>query len=95
MSDHKEIIADALKIARKAEIRVFCSECQGGNNTIWKGSLIDWGIIMSQDAKKDADIPQWAQYAWRHQQAHGHTIMVQYPSQCVPMFDPLRLKTYE
>lgn len=69
------------------DVRVFCPQCKNGNNWIWKGGLIDWGIEMSKEAKKSSDIPQWAQYAWRHQQAHGHIIMVEYPNRTVPLFN--------
>ena len=72
------------------DVKVFCAQCQDGNNTIWKGGLIDWGIEMSKNAKKTSDIPEWAQYAWRHEQAHGHTIMVEYPERTVPLFDSLK-----
>lgn len=72
------------------DVRVFCPQCQGGNNAIWKGGLIDWGLEMSKEAKNPADIPAWAHYAYRHEQAHGHTVMVEYPDRTVPLFDLLK-----
>lgn len=80
------------EIKKDYDVRVFCPVCQNGNNMIWKGGLIDWGIMMSKNVKKSSEIPKWAQYAWRHQQAHGHIIMVEYPSRTVPMFDIFLLK---
>ena len=58
-----------------AEVRVFCPVCKGGHNAIWAGSLIDWGLQLRQEA-----VPEWAQYAHRHERAHGHRVMVKYPS---------------
>ena len=72
------------------DVRVFCPQCRGGDNAIWKGNLIDWGIQMGREAKKSSDIPEWAQYANRHERAHGHIVMVEYPTRTVPLFNPPR-----
>jgi hypothetical protein len=74
------------------EVRVFCPQCGGGDNAIWKGSLIDWALQMGKEAKNNKDIPAWTHYAYRHEQAHCHTVMVEYPNRIVPLFDPLRVK---
>jgi hypothetical protein len=67
-----------------AEVRVFCPICKDGKNAIWHGSLIDWGIELSK-----SKVPDWAQYASRHEKAHNHRVMVQYPSgQIVPWLAP-------
>ena len=75
------------------DVRVFCPQCRGGDNAIWKGGLIDWGLEMRKEAKHSVDVPAWAQYAKRHEVTHGHTVMVEYPDRIVPLFDPLRRKT--
>ena len=69
-----------------AEVRVFCPICKNGKNAIWYGDLIDWGLELSKgDAKTSKDIPEWYKYAVRHEQAHGHKIMVKYPDKIVPL----------
>lgn len=71
----------------KAEVRVFCPTCKDGHNAIWSGSLIDWGLQMGKEAKHSKDIPEWAQYAFRHEAHHGHMIMVKYPDgKIIPLF---------
>jgi len=60
-------------------VRVYCPVCKGGDNHIWKGSLHEWG----QELEK-VDPPEWVNYAHRHEAAHGHQIMVEYPSKTVP-----------
>ncbi len=65
----------------KAEVRVFCPVCKGGHNAIWFGSLIDWTLQVGHEAKSPEDVPVWAQYAFRHERAHGHRIMVKYPDE--------------
>ena len=65
-----------------AEVRVFCPVCKDGCNAIWFGSLIDWGRELGHEA-----VPEWAQYAKRHEKAHGHEIMVKYPGgRLIPFF---------
>jgi hypothetical protein len=91
LSEHKKIILAALKEVRKAEVRVFCPKCREGNNVIWKGKLTEWALLMG--LPEDTPVPEWAEYAWRHQHAHGHTIMVEYPNRCVPMFGSLKVKS--
>jgi len=62
-------------------VRVYCPKCRGGDNSIWKGSLIDWGVELSF-----SDPPEWYNYAMRHEEAHpGHIIMVEYPTSTVPL----------
>ena len=62
-------------------VRVFCPICKGGDNAIWEGNLIDWGIQLST-----SDPPDWYLYAMNHERAHpGHEIMVEYPSKTVPL----------
>jgi len=63
-----------------SEVRVFCPVCRGGDNVIWDGSLIDWGLELSKP-----NPPEWFNYAMRHQKAHRHKVMVEYPSQTVPL----------
>jgi hypothetical protein len=70
------------------DVRVFCPQCKGGDNIIWKGGLIDWGLEMSGPANKP--VPEWAQYAKRHEVTHGHTVMVEYPDRIVRLFNPLK-----
>lgn len=70
------------------DVRVFCPKCKAGNNSIWKGGLINWGLEMSKETP-----PAWAQYAKNHESAHGHTIMVEYPDKTVPLFDSLGLRS--
>ena len=62
------------------EVRVYCPECKGGDNAIWEGSLIDWGIQLSKNKP-----PAWFLYAQNHERAHGHTVLVEYPSRTVPL----------
>ncbi|MBA7491405.1 hypothetical protein ES702_01950 [subsurface metagenome] len=57
------------------KVRVFCPVCQGGDNSIWIGSLWEWGKELEKE-----NPPDWANYAHRHEKAHGHQIMVEYPS---------------
>ena len=65
------------------DVRVFCPVCKGGNNVIWKGSLIDWGVELSL-----GDPPEWYKYVIRHEKAHpGHVIMVEYPDYVIPLRD--------
>lgn len=68
-------------MGKPKDVRVYCPECRGGKNTIWKGSLIDWGLQLS-----NPDPPEWYLYALRHEEAHpSHKIMVEYPSRTVPL----------
>lgn len=62
-----------------SEVKVFCPVCRGGDNVIWEGSLIDWSLELSKPTP-----PEWFNYALRHQKAHGHKLMVKYPSRTVP-----------
>ena len=64
----------------EGRVRVFCPKCKGGNNAIWEGSLLAWGLEL---AKNKA--PAWFLYAQNHERVHGHTVMVQYPSRTVPL----------
>jgi len=57
------------------KVRVFCPVCQDGDNTIWTGTLHEWGKELEKE-----NPPDWANYAHRHEKAHGHQIMVEYPS---------------
>lgn len=57
------------------KVRVFCPICRDGNNVIWEGSLEEWGVELSKETP-----PDWANYAHRHEMAHGHQVMVEYPS---------------
>jgi hypothetical protein len=66
-----------------AEVRVFCPECKNGKNAIWHGTLIDWGVELATHA--DNKPPGWFLYVVNHQRAHGHKIMVKYPSKTVPL----------
>ena len=69
-------------------VRVYCPKCKGGNNAIWQGSLITWGVELSL-----GEPPEWYNYAERHEKAHpGHTIMVEYPYKIVPLFLSSRVK---
>ena len=61
------------------KVRVFCPICRDGNNVIWEGSLEEWGVELSKETP-----PDWANYAYRHEEAHGHQIMVKYPTRTVP-----------
>jgi len=63
-----------------SDVRVYCPICKGGNNTIWEGNLIDWGLELSKP-----NPPKWFLYAMNHQRVHGHKIMVKYPSMTVPL----------
>ena len=62
-------------------VRVFCPVCKCGDNSIWKGSLIEWGRELENEIP-----PEWVNYAYRHEKAHGHQIMVEYPSGLVVPF---------
>ena len=57
------------------KVRVFCPVCRDGDNIIWEGTLTEWGLELSHEIP-----PDWANYAHRHENAHGHRIMVEYPS---------------
>jgi len=61
-------------------VRVYCPICKGGNNAIWQGSLAEWSIQLSKH-----EAPAWYHYAMRHEKAHNHQIMVEYPTQTVPL----------
>lgn len=66
---------------RAMSVRVFCPKCKGGDNAIWEGSLIAWGLELGYGKP-----PKWYNYAMRHEKAHpGHIIMVEYPSKTVPL----------
>jgi len=56
-------------------VRVFCPICKGGDNSIWTGSLHEWGNELSKEIP-----PEWVNYAHRHEKAHDHQVMVEYPS---------------
>ena len=60
-------------------VRVYCPICKGGDNLIWQGSLEEWGKELEKE-----EPPEWAHYAHRHEKAHNHQIMVEYPTQTVP-----------
>lgn len=55
-------------------VRVYCPICKGGDNAIWEGSLIDWGIELSK-----AKPPVWFLYARSHERVHGHRVMDKCP----------------
>jgi len=61
-------------------VRVYCPICKGGKNVVWKGSLAEWS---NQLVKSEP--PEWYNYAMRHEEAHDHQIMVEYPTQTVPL----------
>lgn len=62
-------------------VRVYCPKCRGGDNAIWKGTLIDWGLELGYEKP-----PEWYNYAIRHEKAHpGHVIMVEYPTKTLPL----------
>ena len=56
------------------EVRVFCPVCQNGKNIIWKGTILEWKKELMKEIP-----PDWANYAHRHENAHGHQIIVEYP----------------
>ena len=60
-------------------VRVYCPICKGGKNVIWQGSIEEWGKELSKEIP-----PEWANYAYRHERAHNHQVMVEYPTQTVP-----------
>jgi len=64
-------------------VRVYCPICQEGDNVIWEGSLFEWDQELSKE-----NPPEWANYAYRHEEAHNHQVMVRYPSGLVV---PLKL----
>lgn len=68
-------------------VRVFCPICQDGDNTIWKGTLIEWGLQLGMKTP-----PDWANYAYRHEKAHNHQIMVEYPDGMIVPFSISSLK---
>ena len=63
-------------------VRVYCPKCKGGNNSVWSGTLFEWGNQLSKSKP-----PEWYNYALRHEKAHpGHKIQVEYPSKTVSLF---------
>ena len=63
------------------KVRVFCPICKNGDNSIWEGSLEEWGEELLKESP-----PYWANYAHRYENAHGHQIMVEYPSGMIVPF---------
>jgi len=56
------------------EVKVFCPICKKGKNTIWKGTIEEWKKELMKEIP-----PEWANYAHRHENAHGHKIIIEYP----------------
>jgi len=87
-SDHTHVVVlatlkEVLRLGgvESLKVRVFCPVCKGGDNAIWEGSLIDWGLELQR-----VENPEWFSYAIRHEVAHpGHVIMVEYPDKTVPL----------
>ncbi len=61
-------------------VRVYCPICKGGDNVIWKGSLAKWTIELAKPESSE-----WYNYSLRHEKAHNHQIMVEYPTRVVPL----------
>lgn len=57
------------------KVRVFCPICKGGDNIIWEGTPDEWRKELLK-----IEPPKWANYVYRHEKAHDHKIMVEYPS---------------
>ena len=62
------------------QVRVYCTQCKGGDNHVWIGTLQQWRVELSKQKP-----PEWFNYITRHRKAHsGHIFMVEYPSKTIP-----------
>lgn len=66
-------------------VRVYCPICKGGDKIIWQGTLEEWHKLTSTWFLVNSEPPEWYNYAVRHEETHDHQIMVEYPTQTVPL----------
>ena len=72
---------------KKNQVRVYCKQCKGGDNHVWKGTLQKWAVELLNPKP-----PKWFNYITRHCKAHpGHEFMVEYPSKTVPFASSKKL----
>ncbi len=65
-----------------SEVKVYCKVC---NKVFWEGSLVNWTLELCKTKP-----PDWANEAFKHDQASKGQVVVKYPYSGIIPFDLFR-----